>query len=164
MVTAVGAANVPPPQNFQSLLGTVPPSVSTPVMVSFVWMVSVAPELSATLAGTYGIGLPITFSGCAASPLRLMMRPTIRPVTPDSTGVFTHSLVLGVTGVGLDALPGTTVAPALSPCQPLLRPTSPWLRRSVVMVIRPPRFGTSCHIRPLDFDMSIGLTMKNVAM
>ena len=31
-------------------------------------------------------------------------------------------------------------------------------------MIRPPRFGTSCHMSPLAFDMSIGLTRKNVAM
>src|SRR6266404_8892079 len=93
-----------------------------------------------------------------------MMRPTIWPVTPASAGTFTHSLLLGGTGVSVDALAGTAVAPALSPCQPLLRPTSPTLRRSAVNVIRPPRFGTSCHIMPLAFDMSIGLTMKKLAM
>jgi len=32
------------------------------------------------------------------------------------------------------------------------------------MVIRPPRLRTSCHIKPLDCDMSTGFTMKNVAM
>src|SRR5712691_6355396 len=93
-----------------------------------------------------------------------MMRPRIRPVTPESTGVFTHSLLLGVTGVRLDAFAGTAVAPALSPCQPLLKPTSCELRKSLVMVILPPRLGTSCHIKPLDCNMSTGLTMKKLAM
>ena len=32
------------------------------------------------------------------------------------------------------------------------------------MVMRPPRFGTSCHISPLVVDMSFGLTMKKLAM
>src|SRR5438105_12733711 len=91
------------------------------------------------------------------------MRARIRPVTPASTGVFTHSLVVGVTAVRLDAFAGTAVAPALSPCQPLLRPTSCELRRSLVMVILPPRFGTSCHIKPLANAMSTGFTMKKVA-
>ena len=93
-----------------------------------------------------------------------MMRPTIWPVTSVSTGTFTHSLLLGGTGASVDALAGTAVAPALSPCQPLLKPTSCRLRRSGVMVIRPPRFGTSCHISPLARDRSTGLTMKKVAM
>ena len=127
-------------------------------------MVSVAPVLSAGLAGKYGTGLPITLSGWAPRPLRLMTRANMRPVTPVSTGTFTHSLVLGVTGVRLEALAGTAVAPALSPCQPLLKPTSCELRRSLVMVIRPPRLGTSCHIKPLARDISTGLTMKNEAM
>src|SRR5580765_4380774 len=108
----------------------------------------------------------MTLSGAALRPLRLMTRPMMSPVTPVTTGVLTHSLSVGVTGVRLSALAGTAVAlaPALSPCQALLRPTSPELRRSVLIVTRPPRFGTSCHISPLDLLMSIGLTMKNVAM
>ena len=125
-------------------------------------MVSVAFDWS--VAGKYGIGLPITLSGCAPGPVRLTMRPMIMPVVPVSTGVFTHSFALGVTGVGDDAFAGSAVAPALSPCQPLLMPMSPCARRSLEMVMRPARFGTSCHSRPLDFDMSTGLTMKNVAM
>src|SRR5260370_94204 len=70
----------------------------------------------------------------------------------------------GARGGGVRVLAGTAVAPALSPCQPLLKPTSCRLRRSGVMVIRPPRFGTSCHISPLARDRSTGLTMKKVAM
>ena len=54
--------------------------------------------------------------------------------------------------------------PELSPCQPLLKPMSPSLRCSGEIVILPPRFGTSCHIRRLAFDMSIGFTRKNVAL
>ena len=96
-------------------------------------------------------------------PLRLMMRARIRPFTPVSTGVLTHSFALGVTGAVLCQVPGTAVAPALSPCQPLLNPMSPWARRSELIVILPPRFGTSCHISPLALDMSRGLTMKKVA-
>ena len=170
MVTGVGAANVPPPQKFQSLFGMVDPSVTMPVIVSCRCVVSVAPALFVGSTGKYGIGLPITFSGCAPRPLRLMMRPTMCPVTPVSTGTFTQSLLLGVTGASVDAFAGTIVAgavtgfaPALSPCQPLLKPTSLRLRRSGVMVIRPPRFGTSCHISPLARDMSTGLTMKKLA-
>ncbi len=41
---------------------------------------------------------------------------------------------------------------------------SPCARRSLEMVILPPRLGTSCHIKPLAFDMSTGLTMKKLAM
>ena len=55
------------------------------------------------------------------------------------------------------------MSPELSPCQPLLKPMSPSLRLSTAIVIRPPRFGTSCHIRWLLLDMSIGFTRKNVA-
>src|SRR5688572_3936904 len=40
---------------------------------------------------------------------------------------------------------------------------SPRFRSASTMVRRPPRFGTSCHIRWLDFVMSIGFTRKNVA-
>jgi len=40
---------------------------------------------------------------------------------------------------------------------------SPCMRRSLEMVILPPRLGTSCHIKPLEFDMSTGLTMKKLA-
>ena len=52
----------------------------------------------------------------------------------------------------------------MSPCHPLLRPTSRELRRSEVMVIRPPRLGTSCHISPLAWVMSTGFTRKKLAM
>jgi hypothetical protein len=38
------------------------------------------------------------------------------------------------------------------------------MRLAATIVSRPPRFGTSCHIRRLLLDMSIGLTRKNVAM
>src|ERR1051325_10550344 len=123
-------------------------------------MVITASELSLAFAGKYGIGFPITLSGAAFMPLRLTIRPSILPVTPVSTGVFTHSLLLGVTGVGEDAFAGRAVAPALSPCQPLEMPMSPCARRSLERVMRPPRFGTSCHSSPLDLLMSFGLTMK----
>src|SRR5687768_11607888 len=109
------------------------------------------------------MGFPITLSGCELGPLRLMMRPKMRPVTPCNAGVLTHSLLLGGTGPSESALAGTAVAPALSPCQPLLRPMSRCARRSLEMVMRPPRFGTSCHMRPLVFDMSFGFTMKKLA-
>src|SRR4051812_28136925 len=92
-----------------------------------------------------------------------MMRPRICPVTPPATGVFTHSLLLGATGAVEEALAGTAVAPALSPCQPLETPMSPCVRRSLEIVTLPPRLGTSCHIRPLEFDISTGLTMKKLA-
>ena len=51
LVTGVGAANVPPPQYFQSPFGIVSPSVMTPWTVSFRWTLSTSPELSSTLAG-----------------------------------------------------------------------------------------------------------------
>src|SRR3954452_12339391 len=121
-------------------------------------MVIVAPELSFASAGKYGIGLPMTRRGAALGPLRLTMRPSIFPLTPVSTGVLTHSLLLGVTGVGKLAFVGTAVAPALSPCQPLDTPMSPCMRRSLEMVMRPPRLGTSCHINPLDWLRFTGLT------
>src|SRR3989442_1074619 len=92
-----------------------------------------------------------------------MMRPRIWPVVPVSTGVLTHSLLLGVTDVADDAFAGTAVATALSPCQPLLRPMSPCMRRSLEMVIRPPRLGTSCHINLLELPTLMGLTMKKLA-
>src|SRR4030095_4899243 len=76
-----------------------------------------------------------------------------------------HPLVLtGATGARDDAFAGTAVAPALSPCHPLLMPMSCELRRSLEIVIRPPRFGTSCQTRPLDCDRSTGFTMKKLAM
>src|SRR5688572_20344668 len=40
---------------------------------------------------------------------------------------------------------------------------SPRFRSASTMVRRPPRLGTSCHIRWLDFVMSIGFTRKKVA-
>jgi hypothetical protein len=61
-------------------------------------------------------------------------------------------------------LAATAVAPALSPCQALLKPTSCELRRSLEIVIRPPRLGTSCHISPLACAMSTGFTIMKVAM
>src|SRR5258708_4301381 len=102
-----------------------------------------ASVLSAELAGKDGNWLPITFNA-ALVPLRLTMRARIRPVTPVSTGVLTHSFELGGTALGLCQFPGTAVAvaPALSPCQPLLSPMSPCVRRSELIVILPPRFGT----------------------
>ena len=85
-----GAAKVPPPQNFQSLFGIVPPSVTTPLIGLLQMHVAASRRCCrSALAGKYGIGLPITFSGAAFVPLRLMMRPKIFPVTPASTGVFT---------------------------------------------------------------------------
>ena len=41
---------------------------------------------------------------------------------------------------------------------------SPVARSAGTMVRRPPRLGTSCHIRWLDFDMSTGFTSWNVAV
>src|SRR5688572_4402032 len=40
---------------------------------------------------------------------------------------------------------------------------SPSMRSASAIVMRPPRLGTSCHIRWLDFVMSIGFTRKKVA-
>src|SRR5581483_6369892 len=120
LVGVVAVAYVwPALQNFQSLFGIVSPGVMTPFTVSFRWTVRLACDWSS--AGKYGIGFPMTFNGCpgcAPVLVRLTIRPMIRPVVPTSLGVFTHSLVLGVTGVSDEAFAGTTVAPALSPCQP----------------------------------------------
>src|SRR5205807_2073696 len=52
-------------------------------------IVGVSPEWLTRSLGKYGIGLPITLSGAATVPLRLMIRPRIFPVTPVSTGVTT---------------------------------------------------------------------------
>jgi len=69
------------------------PTVTLPLIVSFVCVVSEMPGVVVESdAGRYGIGLPITLSGCDAAPLRLTMRPSVNPVTPAATGVFTHSL------------------------------------------------------------------------
>jgi hypothetical protein len=92
-----------------------------PLIVSLVWVVSDIPGVVVLNdAGRYGMGLPITLSGCDAAPLRLMIRPSVNPVVPAATGVFTHSLVKLHPGERLEAHAGTPVAPALSPCQPLL--------------------------------------------
>src|SRR5688572_32698992 len=110
------------------------------------------------------MGLPITLSGWLRGFAvdeslltfgRLIIRPKILPVTPPITGTATHSLLRIVAsglGLSISACEGQAVAPALSPCQALERPTSPCARRSLEIVILPPRLGTSCHINPLDLD------------
>jgi len=57
---------------------------------------------------------------------------------------------------------GIAVAPALSACQPLARPMSPRSRSVALMMMLPPRFGTSCQRKPLERDMSTGLVTVNV--
>src|SRR5947199_10105430 len=102
------------------------------------------------------------------------MRPKTSPVTsPPSrffaTGTLTHSLFCTAEcGERSSAYVGTVVArplglPELSPCHPLLTPMSPSARLAAASVIRPPRFGTSCHLKPLACDMSVGLTRRNEA-
>src|SRR5438046_9706956 len=91
-------------------------------------------------------------NGRESGPLALTTRPNTRPVTGEpseffATGTVYHSL----SSAG-------TVRPELSPCHPLLKPMSPSLREAGGMVILPPRFGTSCHIKWLIFDISIGLS------
>src|SRR4051812_43382075 len=88
-----------------------------------------------------------------------MMRASTVPVigVPSlftATGTFTQSLLVRV----------WSVPPWLSPCQPLEMPTSPKAFSASTMVMRPPRLGTSCHIRPLALFMSTGFTMKKVAV
>ena len=97
--------------------------------------------------------------GCEPGPLRLTMRPSTWPVIGEPS-VFR---AIGTIDPVVVRSGHWSVAPALSPCQPLLSPTSPSYALASASVMRPPRFGTSCHIRPLAFDMSIGLTMKKVA-
>ena len=97
-------------------------------------------------------------NGRESGPLALTMRPNTRPVTGEpseffATGTVNHSL----SSAG-------TVRPELSPCHPLLTPMSPSLREAGGMVILPPRLGTSCHIKWLLFDISIGFTRKKLAM
>jgi hypothetical protein len=59
---------------------------------------------------------------------------------------------------------GTAVPPALSACQALVSPTSPRFCSTVGMMMAPPRLGTSCHMKPLAFDMSTGLvSVKEVS-
>src|SRR5712671_958032 len=114
------------------------------------------------------MGFPMTFRGCELGPLRFTMRPWMDPVIEDpsvflATGTLTHSLFgMVVSGARAEALAGTAVAPALSLCQPLLRPTSPRFRSAATMVSRPPRLGTSCHKNPLAWLMSFGFTRKKL--
>src|SRR5688572_23966782 len=142
----------------QSPLGIWRVAPVTPVIVSDEISVRVScAEFRST--GRYGIGFECTMIGEEFAPLALMMRPITRPLMLEPSAFF----ATGTTTYSRPAAP-CAVPPELSPCQPLLRPTSPASRRSVLIVMRPPRFGTSCHISPLALDMSIGLTMKNVAM
>src|SRR5678815_3784665 len=73
--------------NAQSVDGMVGPGVTMPLYVSFVCVVSVAWVVS-SVSGRYGIGLPMTLSGCEATPERLMMRPSTLPVTSDPSPFF----------------------------------------------------------------------------
>src|SRR5689334_25231375 len=106
--------------------------------------------------GLYGIGFECSMIGWEFAPGTFMIRPRTTPVMDEPSGFF---------GIGTLAqslpLPTTwAVSPELSPCHPLDKPISPSFRLAAGMVTRPPRFGTSCHMRWLLFDMSIGLTMK----
>jgi hypothetical protein len=90
----------------QSVLGIVAPVVTLPFIVSCVWVVRTTPcAVVSSDAGRYGMGLPMTFSACDAAPLRLTIRPSVNPVVPVATGVFTHSLFTRpvVTGDVLEA-------------------------------------------------------------
>ncbi len=88
------------------------------------------------------------------------MRPSTVPVTswPLSRAIGTATQwvdpVVWFAGIGR--------APALSACQALVRPTSPRLCSTAAMMMAPPRFGTSCHMKPLAWLMSTGLVSVNV--
>src|SRR5437867_11349121 len=97
-------------------------------------------------------------NGRESGPLALRMRPNSRPVTGEPSECFAS----GTVNHSLSA--AGTVRPELSPCHPLLTPMSPSLREAGGMVILPPRLGTSCHIKWLLFDISIGFTRKKLAM
>ena len=144
--------------NAQSVEGTTAPTVTWPLTVSLVCVVSTALDVSSD-AGRYGTGLPITLSGCESTPLRLRIRASTVPVTgwPFSRAIGTCTQWLAPVAW----FAGTAVAPALSACQPLVRPTSPRSRSAWTMTIPPPRLGTSCHRKPLAFDRSTGLVMVN---
>ncbi len=137
------------------------PGVTTPLYVSFVCVVSVAWVVS-SVSGRYGIGLPITLSGCEATPLRLTMRPSTLPVTSEPSAFFAIGTATQWL-VPVAWLAGIAVAPALSACHALASPMSPRLRSAATIVMAPPRFGTSCHMKPLALLKSTGLVTTNVA-
>ncbi len=142
----------------QSEGGMVEPTVTMPSTVSCVCVVNVACVVS-RVAGLYGRGLFCTRIGCELAPLRFTMRPRTVPVMDEPS----RCLAIGTT---TNSLPVSVweVAPELSPCQPLERPTSPALRSAATIVTLPPRFGTSCHISPLMFSALEGRISWNVAL
>ena len=106
----------------------------------------------------YGTGLALTIIGRESGPLALTIRPMTRPVTGEPSRFLRDRhdhvvvVVAGNRVAGIVALPSAAQADV----------TEQRARASPI-VIRPPRFGTSCHIRWLLFDMSIGLTRKKLA-
>src|SRR5213593_4485963 len=141
----------------QSLDGIDGPSVIFPSMVSARCVVSFAFVVSSVI-GLYGTGLALMINGRESGPLALTMRPNTRPVTGEPSEFF----AIGTVNHSLSS--AGTVRPELSPCHPLLKPMSPSLREAGGIVILPPRLGTSCHIKWLLFDKSIGFTRKKLAM
>ena len=133
------------------------PSVIFPSMVSEVCVVSLAFVVS-SVAGLYGTGFALTIIGCELGPPAFTILPMTRPLIGEPSGFFamgTMTQSLSLSG---------TVRPELSPCHPLLRPMSPSFLWGTEMVILPPRFGTSCHMRWLAFDRSIGFTRKKLTV
>src|SRR5213593_2061069 len=140
----------------QSLDGIDGPSVIFPSMVSARCVVSFAFVVSSVI-GLYGTGFALMINGRESGPLALTMRPSTRPGTGEPSGFF----AIGTVTQSLSS--AGTVRPELSPCHPLLKPMSPSMRDAGGIVILPPRFGTSCHIRWLVLDISIGLTSRKLA-
>ena len=79
------------------------------------------------------------------------------PSSMRATGSFSQC------GCSTAAVSRTRVAPALSPCQALVRSMSPLPRSAGTLGRRTPRLGTSCHSRPLARARSTGLVMTKVA-
>jgi hypothetical protein len=87
-----------------------------PLIVSLVCVISDMPAVVVLKeAGRYGIGFPITLSGLRRRSAAVDDAPTMNPVVPAATGVFTHSLVKRASGRRLDEQAGTAVPPCVVP-------------------------------------------------
>src|SRR5215831_8985479 len=126
-------------------------------MVSEVCVVSLAFVVS-SVAGLYGTAFALTIIGCEFGPRAFTILPIARPLIGEPSRFF----AIGTITQSLSE--AGTVRPELSPCHPLLRPMSPSFLCGTEMVTLPPRFGTSCHMRWLDFDRSMGFTRKKLTV
>src|SRR5262245_24419820 len=111
-----------------------------------------------SVAGLYGTGFALTIIGCELGPRAFTILPMTRPLIGEASGFF----AMGTITQSLSS-PGT-VRPELSPCHPLLKPISPSFLWAAEIVTLPPRLGTSCHMRWLDFDRSMGFTREKLTV